>query len=205
MVYQQFCIIERVKYVKKWGVHLRSKIISQKFVYGSISYQISFVSRWNRLVYYLFTRIAFLMQFKRKRNKLGLRRTRYHTRWNKMRYIIMLWCCYTIKWTIFPSSSNLILSFISCAFLTFINLILPLLQISLDETHWSKKMLQTFFIWQDRFFYNEMKNERLDETVVQSYFFTNLSSKSLSLFFNKCVRASRHFSLLIFFSLVCFE
>lgn len=170
MVYQQFCIIERVKYVKKWGVHLRSKIISQKFVYGSIPYQISFVSRWNRLVYYLFTRIAFLMQFKRKRNKLGLRRTRYHTRWNKMRYIIMLWCCYTIKWTIFPSSSNLILSFISCAFLTFINLILPLLQISLDETHWSKKMLQTFFIWQDRFFYNEMKNERLDETVVQSFF-----------------------------------
>lgn len=153
MVYQQFCILERVKFVKKWGVHLRSKIISQKFVYGSISYQISFVSRWNRLVYYLFTRIAFLMQFKRKnKNKLGLRRTRYHTRWNKMRYIIMLWCCYTIKWTIFPSSSNLILSFISCAFLTFINLILPLLQISLDETHWSKKMLQTFFYLTGSFF-----------------------------------------------------
>lgn len=164
-------------------------------MYGFISYQISFVSRWNRLAYYLFTRIAFLMQFKRKK-KLGLRRTRYHTRWNKMRYIIMLWSCYTIKWTIFASSSNLILSFISCAFLTFINLILPLLQISLDETHWSKKCCRLFFYLTGSFWNEEWK---VGWNCCAIFFFTNLSSKSLSLFFNKCVRASRHFSLLIFF------
>lgn len=118
----------------------------------------------SRLLFVYPNRIFNAIQTKKK---LGLCRTRYHTRWNKMRYIIMLWSCYTIKWTIFASSSNLILSFISCAFLTFINLILPLLQISLDETHWSKKCCRLFFIWQDRF---EMKNERLDETVVQSFF-----------------------------------
>lgn len=67
----------------------------------------------------------------------------------------MLWSCYSIKWTIFLSSSNLISSYISCAFLTFINLILPLLQISLDETHWSKKCCRPFLF--DRIVFLKMK------------------------------------------------